>query len=120
LSRQFFTTNSVSCQEWLSRTYPFAMIVAYHNGYYAQVIRFGTSALADLEKKQLKLESGLAEGARQPPRGSGQSMAILCWMARAMAELGVEQAVHGLSAWARRVYHIEMPFLAAIAEIAAA
>ncbi|KAK6048899.1 hypothetical protein COOONC_13597 [Cooperia oncophora] len=63
LSRQFFTTNSVSCQEWLSRTYPFAMIVAYHNGYYAQVIRFGTSALADLEKKQLKLESGLAEGA---------------------------------------------------------
>ncbi|KIH52212.1 hypothetical protein ANCDUO_17689, partial [Ancylostoma duodenale] len=36
LSRQFFTTNFASCQEWLSRTYPFAMIVAYHNGYYAQ------------------------------------------------------------------------------------
>ncbi|KAK6029601.1 hypothetical protein OSTOST_04289, partial [Ostertagia ostertagi] len=119
LSRQFFTTNSVSCQEWLSRTYPFAMIVAYHNGYYAQVIRFGTSALADLEKKQLKAESGLAEG-EAPPPVSGQSMAILCWMARAMAELGVEQAVHGLSAWTRRVYHTEMPFLAAIAEIAAA
>ncbi|KHJ91087.1 HEAT repeat protein, partial [Oesophagostomum dentatum] len=62
LSRQFFTTNVASCQEWLSRTYPFAMIVAYHNGYYAQVIRFGSSALVDLEKKQLKCESALAEG----------------------------------------------------------
>ncbi|XGW21489.1 hypothetical protein V3C99_004448 [Haemonchus contortus] len=113
LSRQFFTTNSVSCQEWLSRTYPFAMIVAYHNGYYAQVIRFGTSALADLEKKQMK--AGEASSSV-----SSQSMAILCWMARAMAELGMEQAVHGLSAWSSRVYHTEMPFLAAIAEIAAA
>ncbi|RCN23778.1 hypothetical protein ANCCAN_30534, partial [Ancylostoma caninum] len=47
-------------------------------------------------------------------------MAILCWMARAMAELGVEQAVHGLSIWVRRVYHADMPFLAAITEIAAA
>lgn len=47
-------------------------------------------------------------------------MAVLCWMARAMAELGVEQAVHGLSIWVRRVYHADMPFLAAIAEIAAA
>ncbi|VDM60756.1 unnamed protein product [Angiostrongylus costaricensis] len=36
LSRQFFATNMVSCQEWLFRTYPVAMIVAYHNGYYAQ------------------------------------------------------------------------------------
>ncbi|EPB74623.1 FATC domain protein [Ancylostoma ceylanicum] len=119
LSRQFFTTNFASCQEWLSRTYPFAMIVAYHNGYYAQVIRFGTSALVDLEKKQLKAESGLAEG-ETPPPASSQTMAILCWMARAMAELGVEQAVHGLSIWVRRVYHADMPFLAAIAEIAAA
>ncbi|VDL74966.1 unnamed protein product [Nippostrongylus brasiliensis] len=54
-----------------------------------------------------------------PPIPS-QSMAILCWMARSMAELSAEQAVNGLSAWARRVYHIDLPFLAAIAEIAAA
>ncbi|VDO84444.1 unnamed protein product [Haemonchus placei] len=77
------------------------------------VIRFGTSALADLEKKQMK-------AGETPSSVSSQSMAILCWMARAMAELGMEQAVHGLSAWTSRVYHTEMPFLAAIAEIAAA
>ncbi|CAJ0594064.1 unnamed protein product [Cylicocyclus nassatus] len=119
LSRQFFTTNVASCQEWLSRTYPFAMIVAFHNGNYAQVIRFGSSALIDLEKKQLKAESALAEG-EAPPPPSSQTMAVLCWMARAMAELGVEQAVQGLSVWVHRVYHMDMPFLDAIAEIAAA
>ncbi|KAJ1373163.1 hypothetical protein KIN20_035504 [Parelaphostrongylus tenuis] len=114
LSRQFFATNMASCQEWLFRTYPVAMIVAFHNGYYAQVIRFGTSALPDLERKHLK-----AEG-EATPSITGQSMTILCWMARAMAELGMEQAVHGLSAWARSIYHVELPFLTAVAEIAAA
>lgn len=37
LARQFFTANSASCQEWLNRTYSSAMVVAYHNGAYAQV-----------------------------------------------------------------------------------
>ncbi|VDM65410.1 unnamed protein product [Strongylus vulgaris] len=83
------------------------------------VIRFGASALIDLEKKQAKAESMLAEGEATPPATS-QTMATLCWMARSMAELGAEQAVHGLSIWVRRIYHMDMPFLGAIAEIAAA
>ncbi|KJH42634.1 FATC domain protein [Dictyocaulus viviparus] len=119
LSRQFFATNMVSCQEWLFRTYPVAMIVAYHNGHYAQVIRLGASVLPDLERKQLKAECG-PSGGEATAIVSGQSMAILCWIARAMAELGAEQAVLGLSAWARKIYHTELPFLTAIAEIASA
>ncbi|PAV67189.1 hypothetical protein WR25_25021 isoform S [Diploscapter pachys] len=49
--RNFFVTNMSSCQEWLSRAYVPAMVVAYFNGSFAQVIRFGWSAFADVEKK---------------------------------------------------------------------
>uniref|UniRef100_A0A1I7WZU0 HET domain-containing protein n=1 Tax=Heterorhabditis bacteriophora TaxID=37862 RepID=A0A1I7WZU0_HETBA len=74
------------------QTYISAMVVAYNNGYYAQVIRFGSSALLDLEKKQQRVEASLKE----------------------------EQAARGLSAWVKRVYHVEMRWIDASVEIAAA
>ncbi|KAF8367192.1 smg-1 [Pristionchus pacificus] len=90
-ARHWFKTNESVCTEWFNRLYPSAMGVAYHSSAYSQVIRFGQSALTELDKKH----AGKVE---DPPR---IVIVVLCWMVRAMIEKGDEHNIKGLKEWAR-------------------
>ncbi|CAI4225354.1 unnamed protein product [Auanema sp. JU1783] len=119
-ARQFFTMNVGSCQEWLNRVYSSAMVVAYHNGYYAQVVRFGTAALSEFERKQKKAEQEAEEKNQELKKVvPSAGYVVLGWLARAMAELGAEQSARGLKKWAMQVYNVELNWLDGIAEMAA-
>ncbi|CAD6186262.1 unnamed protein product [Caenorhabditis auriculariae] len=114
-ARQFFTTNANSCNEWLLRTYYSASVVSYYNGYYAQVIRFGSNSLAEYEKKALLPEKEENGQGKVPP----MVLLTVMWMARAMAALGLEQATKGLSKWCSKVYGVEkVPVVDAMGHIA--
>ncbi|GMT28251.1 hypothetical protein PFISCL1PPCAC_19548, partial [Pristionchus fissidentatus] len=91
-ARSWFKTNEGVCTEWFNRLYPSAMGVAYHASAYSQVIRFGESALSELEKKFVGIP------ADQPPR---LLCVILCWMVRALVEKGDPHTIKGLRSWVR-------------------
>ncbi|GMR53337.1 hypothetical protein PMAYCL1PPCAC_23532 [Pristionchus mayeri] len=93
-ARHWFKTNESVCTEWFTRLYPSAMGVAYHASAYSQVIRFGQSALAELDKKYC----GKGE---EPPR---ICMVVLCWMMKALIEKGEEYDIYGLKEWARYTF----------------
>ncbi|CAJ0946556.1 unnamed protein product, partial [Mesorhabditis belari] len=127
ISRHFFIQNANACQEWLSRNYIPAMAVAYTAGAYAQVIRFGASALLDFERKQKKEKAG---NNRESPneadsKMNGQTMPglvlmALQWITKAMVQLGYELPILGLAGWTQRVYAIVPEWLPICADIAAA
>ncbi|CAI2300472.1 unnamed protein product [Caenorhabditis sp. 36 PRJEB53466] len=95
-SRQFFVTNSASCEVWLNRVYYPALIVAYFNGYYALVIRFGSNALSHYVRQKDSEEKSTTYGVSTASLMSlsmavlGEPMEIIGLRRRVREEFGTE------------------------------
>lgn len=105
------------------------MVVAVQSGHAAMAVRFGHSALFELERKTLKAEDGEDNGpeVRLPRRPFAQAPAsslpvlaaeILIWQSRALVELGAGAALRGLRAWTLRVFKANMRWMDAAADLA--
>uniref|UniRef100_A0A8R1DM78 Serine/threonine-protein kinase smg-1 n=1 Tax=Caenorhabditis japonica TaxID=281687 RepID=A0A8R1DM78_CAEJA len=94
-SRQFFTTNSASCEVWLDRVYYPALIVAHFNGYHGLVLRFGSSALTHY-------------AGRNDEKSTGYGVSTASLMALSMAILGEPMEIVGLRRRVREDFGTEM------------
>ncbi|KAF1770033.1 hypothetical protein GCK72_001850 [Caenorhabditis remanei] len=96
-SRQFFSMNSASCEVWLNRVYYPALVVAYFNGYYGLVIRFGSNALTHYAKQKSSDEKVIVNG-----------VCTACLMSLSMAVLGEPMEIVGLRRRVREEFGTEM------------
>ncbi|CCD67583.1 Serine/threonine-protein kinase smg-1 [Caenorhabditis elegans] len=97
-SRQFFTVNAASCEVWLNRVYYPALLVAYFNGYYGLVIRFGSNALSHFARQK--------DGDNDKKIVNGVCTASL--MSLSMAVLGEPMEIVGLRRKVREEFGTDM------------
>lgn len=84
------------------------MTVALRNQYPAMVVRLANQAMFDLERSSRKL----------PIDMDIQQELMLSLTAEALIQLGCEQAIFGLNAWAKRVFGQQLVWLKACADMA--
>ncbi|ULU12958.1 hypothetical protein L3Y34_015876 [Caenorhabditis briggsae] len=110
-ARQFFIMNSSSCEVWLNRVYYPALIVAYFNGYYGLVIRFGSNALNHYARQKGSDEKMITNG-----------VCTACLMSLSMAVLGEPMEIVGLRRRVREEFGTEMgqKLMEALGEMASA
>lgn len=98
-SRHFFFINQTSCTDWLCRTAIPLMGVAFSNGHFAQIVRLAGFLFTETERKNSTNSN--------PIYLESSTFFAICWLIRALVELGAPQAIRGVHRWVERTFKLQ-------------
>lgn len=105
--------------DWLTRTTIPLMNVAFANGNYTQIVRLGGVLFAEFERKHPSTLHGNLRFCSffdnknlsdVPIRLDSSTHYAICWVVRALIQLGASQAIRGVRMWAESIFGISHSF----------
>lgn len=86
-----------------------AMAVAFSVGNFAQIVRLAATFFLDVEQRYITSNNCIIVFVflvinYLALRIDGSTLAIICWLIRAMVELKVPQAIRGVQTWIKKIF----------------